>query len=145
MKISNKTRYGIQFMLSLAIKYGEGYINIKDIAHKENISIKFLENIVSIIKPSDLIKVKRGAAGGYQLTRSPKDIKLVDIIELLEGEIMPVEIEEKSASNTTEITLVTHDFLKDLRNHFNEYLSSITLAQLVKQYQDKHGGVMYYI
>jgi Rrf2 family protein len=145
MKISNKTRYGIQFMLNLSIHYGEGYINIKDIALKENISVKFLENIVSVIKPSELIKVKRGASGGYKLAKPPSDIRLNEIVEILEGELLPYEHEDKSSPQGSDIAYVTHKFLDDIKVQLTQFLSSLTMADLVKNYHNKQNNFMFYI
>ena len=145
MKISNKTKYGIQFMLSLAIEYGDSYINIKDIAQKENISIKFLENIVSIIKPSELIHVKRGAMGGYRLSKAPTEITLREIVELLEGEILEKDITVSNENNLTGVGYVTNRFLNEFRESVIGFFTNTTLSDLIKQYNQKQNNFMFYI
>jgi len=132
-------------MLNLAINYGNDFINIKDIAHKEKISVKFLENIVSIIKPSDLIIVKRGASGGYKLSKTPSEIKLYEIIELLEGEILPLDPVENKTEKLSDIHFVTIRTLIKLKTNVTSFLSSVSLADLVKEYQNHQGNFMFYI
>ena len=145
MKISNKTKYGIQFMLNLAVSYGDEYTNIKDIAQKENISVKFLENIVSIIKPSELIKVKRGASGGYRLSKSPLEISLLEIIELLEGEVFQNENMNENTGHITDICFITNNFLERFQKNASDFLQNITLAELVKEFHNKQNNYMFYI
>lgn len=143
MKISNKTKYGFQFMLSLAVDYGNKYLNIRDIAQKEDIPIKFLENIVSIIKPAEIVQVKRGANGGYRLAKSPDKINLLQIFEILEGQVLPSEKNPKEIKS--EIDDIVDSVWKDMHFMLVSYLTENTLADLVKKYIDKQKNLMFYI
>ena len=143
MKISNKTKYGFQFMLSLAVEFGDNFINIKDIAQKEEIPIKFLENIVSIIKPAELVQVKRGANGGYRLAKSPDKISLLQIFEILEGQILPSETDPKNTKSS--IDDIVETVWKDMQVMLVSYLSNKTLADLAKEYFDNQKNLMFYI
>ena len=135
----------MQFMLNLAVNYGDDYVNIKDIAQKEGISVKFLENIVSIIKPSELIIVKRGASGGYKLSKAPAQISLFDIIEILEGEIFPSEPIDKGRLQLSDIGFVTYKVFDDMKQNLTVFLKTRTLQDLVKEFHNKQNNFMFYI
>src|SRR4030065_2738604 len=85
MKLSSKIRYGSRAMVELASHYGEGAIELKEIAKKENISPKYLEQVIIPLRTAGLVKSVRGSKGGYSLARSPSEICLFDVVEILEG------------------------------------------------------------
>lgn len=85
MRLSTKGRYGTRLMLNLAIHTGNGPVLLKNIAKEEDISVGYLEQIVPQLKTAGLINSVRGARGGYALSKAPRDIKLLDIIQALEG------------------------------------------------------------
>ena len=87
MKLSTKGRYGVKAMVDLALNYGTAPVSIKTISKRQNISEYYLEQLFSPLRKADLIKSIRGAQGGYVLNREPKDIKISDIIYVLEGPI----------------------------------------------------------
>jgi Rrf2 family protein len=87
IKLSTKGRYGTRLMLALAKAYTEGKksVILKDVAEEEGISLRYLEQIIIPLKHANLVKSIRGAGGGYALARKPAEIKLIDILESLEG------------------------------------------------------------
>jgi Rrf2 family protein len=85
MKLSTKSRYGTRLMLDLAKHYGDGYIQLKDIAAREGISLKYLEQIMIQLRKAKLVESVRGAGGGYRLASPPEDISVGQIVALLEG------------------------------------------------------------
>ena len=85
VKISTKTRYGTRFMLELARRYGDGFVQLRDIAQHQQISLKYLEQIVIPLKRAQYIMAIRGAKGGYRLARPPHEITMGEIVGLLEN------------------------------------------------------------
>lgn len=80
MKISTKTRYGMRFMIDLAQHHGEGCMALKDIAERQGISKKYLEQVVAPLSAAGLLRVTRGYLGGYELSRAPEDITLAEVV-----------------------------------------------------------------
>ncbi|HTR67252.1 MAG TPA: Rrf2 family transcriptional regulator [Terriglobales bacterium] len=89
MKISQKGLYALQAMMMLARRYNQGAIRIRDIAYEEALPEKFLELILIELKNARMVESVRGAKGGYQLRRSPRDIRLSEIIRLIDGPLAP--------------------------------------------------------
>lgn len=90
MKLSKKGDYGLRAMLELAKNYSLGYIQMKDIAQKEKIPLKFLEQILLTLKNAGFLESKMGAGGGYRLAKSPEEITLGEVIRILEGPLAPI-------------------------------------------------------
>lgn len=90
MKISTKGRYALRLMLDLALNADDELIRIKDIADRQSISEKYLEQIISPLKKAGLVRSLRGAQGGYRLTRKPEDYTVGMILRITEGEMAPV-------------------------------------------------------
>ncbi len=145
MKISSKTTYGMCFMLRLALSHGDNYIKLNDIAKSENIPVKYLENIVSIIKPANLIHVKRGVEGGYKLSRPPGQIKLIEIFKILDGTILHQEPSDERNISETPNKLVVNDLWKELRLKLTELLEYKTLEDLANDFKKKHEDQMFFV
>ena len=145
MKISSKTTYGMCFMLRLALSHGDNYIKLNDIAKSENIPVKYLENIVSIIKPSNLIDVKRGVEGGYKLSRPPGQIKLIEIFKILDGTILHQEPSDERNISETPNKLVVNDLWKELRLKLTELLEYKHLEDLANDFKKKHEDQMFFV
>src|SRR5208283_2589512 len=94
MKISTKGRYATRAMLDLALHYGKTPVLLKDISARQDISLRYLEQIISPLIAAKLIKSTRGPRGGIALAKPPRKIKLLDIIQVLEGPVAPVECVE---------------------------------------------------
>jgi Rrf2 family cysteine metabolism transcriptional repressor len=144
MKISNKTNYGLRFMLNLALNYGQSQMTLNDIAEKENISEKFLESIAAIIKSKGLVKVKRGAKGGYELAKAPSQITIKELFDALESDFfkneLPSNISETSLVNQC-VSKMTNNFSDAMKKH----LESTTLETLVSDYNSRMANQMFYI
>jgi Rrf2 family protein len=91
MKISTRTRYGMRAILELALAYKAGPLQIRVIAERQNISSKYLEQLVGIMRTAGLVRSIRGPHGGYVLARDPEEIKLSEIFRILEGPVLTVE------------------------------------------------------
>src|SRR5574344_1575211 len=90
MKISTKGRYALRMMLDLALHRADGYISLKDIAQRQEISKKYLEQIVPMLNKSDMLRTNRGYQGGYMLAKDPDKYTVGDILRVTEGSLAPV-------------------------------------------------------
>lgn len=91
MKLTTRGRYGARLMVDLAGYYAEGPVPLAEIARRQNISAKYLEQLIIPLKAAGLVRSIRGARGGYQLARKPEEINLGEIIEVLEGDLALVD------------------------------------------------------
>lgn len=135
MKLSTKGRYGVKAMVDLAIRYGDSPVSIKSIAERQKLSEFYLEQLFAPLRRAKLIKSIRGAQGGYVLNRSPKDITVADIIEVLEG---PIEI--SSCLDTTECDNMdicpTRLLWEKIKKSIDDVTSSITLQDMADDYNN---------
>ena len=132
MKISTKGRYAVRLMLDLAEHYNEGYIPIKKIAERQNISDKYLEQIISSLSRSGLVKSVRGAGGGYQLAQPPEMCTVGKILRTTEGSLAPVaclEGEENTCERATNCP--TLPVWQKIYDAVNEVVDNTTLADLL--------------
>lgn len=131
-QISTKGRYGTRLMYQLAANYGQGPILLKEIAKREELSPKYLEQIVLPLRGAGLISSTRGPHGGYSLTRTPKEINLKDVLAVLEGDITPVEclMDPDSCKDNSGCRVRT--VWAVLEKNINETLQGITLEDMVK-------------
>ncbi|MBQ2603962.1 MAG: Rrf2 family transcriptional regulator [Acutalibacteraceae bacterium] len=145
MKISTKGRYALRLMLDLA-QYGtDEFVALKDIAERQSISKKYLEQIVPLLNKSGLLRTNRGYQGGYKLARMPKDYTVGEVLRITEGSLAPVaclETEENYCERKGEC--ITLALWQGLNKAVNEYLDSITLQDLLNNY-GKIGQDEYYI
>ncbi len=90
LSLSTRSRYGVRCMVALALGWGRGSILLKDISRREDISEKYLSQIVIPLKAAGLITAQRGARGGYMLARDPAEVTVMQIVEAIEGPLVPV-------------------------------------------------------
>jgi Rrf2 family protein len=139
MKISTKIRYGTRAMLELASQYGKGPIELKEIAKKENISLKYLEQVIIPLRTAGLVKAIRGSKGGYSLGRPPSEICLNDVVEVLEGPVNLLECVRDSKVCQRSPFCVTRDIWKEVSEAIYEIFHSITLEDMVHRKREKEG------
>ncbi len=137
MKISTKIRYGARAMLELAFRYGEGPIELKEIAQKENISLKYLEQVINPLRAGGLVKAVRGSKGGYSLAKPPSEICLYDVIETLEGPLQLVDCLGDSKACSRVPSCVTRDIWKEVSDAISKICYSVTLEEMVNRKRDK--------
>lgn len=133
MMISTKGRYALRVMIDLAEQQSDGYIPLKEIAVRQNISQKYLESIMTILSKNNMIEALHGKGGGYRLNRQLSDYKVGEILRLTEGTLAPVSCLEECAApcaHTSECR--TLPMWTKLNNIVNEYLDSVSIADLVK-------------
>lgn len=139
IRLSTKGRYGTRLMLNLAQNYNNGKdaIILKNVSDEENISIRYLEQIIIPLKISKLVKSVRGAGGGYFLARRPSQIKLSDILNSLEGTTCLVEcVEDDDYCKRTD-ECATHEVWKEASMMLNDYFESLTLQDLTDRENKK--------
>ena len=137
MKLSTRARYGIRAILELAMSYGQGALQLKVIARHQDISIKYLEQIIATLRSGGFVRSIRGAKGGYILAKAPEQIKLSDIFECLEGHISTVECIEDQNSCARSLDCVARELWIQVNNAIRAVLSSTTLQDLVDKMEDK--------
>ncbi len=131
MKLSSRSRYGFRAILELAVEYGNGPLQIKTIAQREDISNKYLEQLIAMLKASGLVRSIRGPKGGYELTRPPSDVKLSDVFTTLEGPVVTVECLEHPEFCPRCTECVTRDVWAQMQSAIMGVLESMTLQDLV--------------
>ncbi len=137
MKMSTKGRYGIRFMLDLVEHHLQGPIPLKDVAQRQDISEKYLWQVINPLKAAGLIIPIRGAHGGYVLARKPAEISVRDVINVLEGPLALVECME-SKSRCKRITeCMAYDMWVDIGEKLDQALRNITLADVVERFHTR--------
>lgn len=137
MKISTKGRYALRMMIDLAQNQGDGYVSLKDIANRQEISKKYLEQIVAILNKPDILRTNRGYQGGYRLAKNANEYTVGDILRLTEGGIAPVSCLENSPIICDRADeCVTLPVWKGLYKVISEYVDSITLQDIVDKNAD---------
>jgi len=139
MKISTKIRYGARAMLELASHYGEGPIELKEIAKEENISLKYLEQVIIPLRTAGLVKSVRGSKGGYSLAKPPSEVCLKDVVEVLEGTINLVDCLQDPNSCARAPFCVTRDIWSEISESICRIFHSITLEEMVNRRRKKEG------
>ena len=138
MKISTKGRYALRLMLDLAVNYTGEYITIKNIAKRQEISEKYLEQIITQLSKAGFVKSARGAQGGYMLARTPAEYTVGEILRLLEGSLAPVAcLEENHVTCARASECVTLEIWLQLEKAINNVVDNITLDDLVKRHNEK--------
>lgn len=136
MKISTKGRYALRLMIDIAINNEGKCVPLKDISKRQEISIKYLEQIVSILCSSGLLKSVRGANGGYMLSKAPNKYTIGSIIRVTEGSLCPVAcLDENSTQCQRSIECSTLDFWIGLNKVINDYADSFTLQDIIDKLQ----------
>lgn len=132
MMISTKGRYALRIMLDLSQHTDDGYVSLKKISEREDISVKYLEAIVSILNKAGMVESCRGKDGGYKLTKKPEDYTVGSIIKLTEGSVSPVScLDCGSISCGRSTHCQTLPVWIRLEQIVKDYLDSITLSDLI--------------
>lgn len=133
MKLSSRTRYGMRAILELAIEYGKEPLQIKVIAEREDISNKYLEQLIAMLKASGLVRSIRGPRGGYMLAKPPEEIQLKEIFLTLEGPMVPAECLQHPEYCPRCTDCATRQIWQELQDAIFGVLESVTLADLVER------------
>ena len=131
MKISTRGRYALRTMVDLS-RHGDGFIPLKDVAARQDISLKYLEQIVTQMSKAGLLNSVRGPQGGYRLTRTPEEYSVAEILQAIEGSLAPVDCLESDTNPCERCdTCATLDLWQGLYKTVTDYLAGITLRDLV--------------
>lgn len=133
MKLSSKSRYGTRLMLDLASHFGGEFIQLKEIAGRQGISLKYLEQIMIPLKKAKYVKGVRGARGGYKLSKSPEKITVGEIVALLESGSPMTECSENPETCKRSESCPTRLLWKEAADALFERLNTVTLADLLKK------------
>lgn len=144
MKLSTKCRYGLRALVDLAVFSENGHVALHEIAGRQGISLKYLEQDFSVLRRAGIVKSVKGAQGGYLLSKSPSDIRISEIVSVLEGDLLLIDITD---SEQTDIrAFLTRRVWTKVNESVSNSLKSITLADLVDDYRlQQSGEEMYYI
>ena len=136
MRISTKGRYAMCVMIDLAEHYKEGPVALKDIAARQNISKKYLEQIVSLLNRPDFLKTIRGAQGGYMLARTPDKYTVAEILKLSEGSLAPVPDLDDPSEAAAAADYQMLPLWQGLYDVVNSYLEGVTLQDILDRRMD---------
>ncbi|MBE6071878.1 MAG: Rrf2 family transcriptional regulator [Clostridium butyricum] len=138
MRVSTKGRYALRLMLDLAINENGKPIRIKEIAERQDISDKYLEQIISILTKAGYVRSLRGPQGGYHLSKPPKEYTVGSILRLTEGSLCPVPcLEDEVNMCEHESQCVTVILWKKIDNAIKNVVDNITLEDLIEWNNNK--------
>ncbi len=139
VKISTKGQYALQMMLDLAINDTGEYITIKSIAARQNLSEKYLEQIINMLSKANYVKSVRGARGGYRLSNPPEYYTVGMILRTIEGSMAPLSCIEDAGDCTKTEECVLCGLWRKISDSINEVIDHVTLEDLVRDYQESVG------
>ncbi len=147
MKLSTRGQYGTRALLELALHQGEGPILLRDIAQRQQIPLKYLEHLITPLVAGGMVRSTRGARGGVLLAKPSEEIKLSEVIQLLEGSIALVDCVNNPGICSRSKLCVTRDIWGELKEAMNGVLESTTLQDLVERHKKKEQPeqAMYYV
>lgn len=144
MKLSTRTRYGARLMVELGLHFGQGPLFLREIADAEDISEKYLSQIILPLKSAGLVNSFRGARGGYELARKPSEVSMSEIVRVLEGDVVIVDCIADNASCMRVSQCVTRSLWENVRKSIIDTLDAVTLEDLIKQCKDKKESAVFY-
>ncbi len=147
MKLSTRGRYATRALLDLALHRGEGPVLLRDIAQRQQISQRYLEHLITPLIAAGIVLSTRGPRGGVLLAKPPEEVKLSEVIQLLEGSIAPADCVNNPGICARSKFCVTRDIWGELKKAIDGVLESTTLQDLVERQKRKKQPeeAMYYI
>jgi Rrf2 family protein len=139
MKLSTRTRYGTRAIFELALNHGKGPLQTKIIAQHQKISVKYLEQLMAILKAGGFVRSIRGSKGGYVLARPPNQVKISDIFHALEGSVITVECLENESYCEQIADCVARQVWAQVQEAIETVLQSITLQDMVDRAKQRKG------
>ena len=141
MKISTKGRYALRMMIDLAMYGKDGFVALKDIAERQNISKKYLEQIVPLLNKSGLLRTNRGYLGGYALSKEPSKYSVGEILRVTEGDLCPVACLQYEPNNCERAAACPTLFVwEGLYKAITDYLDGISLQDILDKGYNSEGG-----
>ncbi len=147
MKLSTRARYGTMALLDLALHSNQGPVQLRDIARRQDISLSYLEHLITPLIAAGIVRSRRGKRGGIWLVRSPQEIKMSEVVQLLEGSIAPAECLNNPESCSRYDLCAIRDIWAEMKEAMDEVLESTTLQDLGDRQKKKEQSAkaMYYI
>ena len=139
MKLSTRSRYGTRLMLDMALHYNQGPIRLGLIAERQAIPLKYLEQIIIPLKRAHYVKSMRGPRGGHMLAKSPAEITVGEIVDLLEGGLLLTRCSEYPEECDRSETCLTRFLWKETTEAIQQRLQAITLADLAARFKEEGG------
>ena len=137
MKISSKGRYAMRMLVDLAQHAGEGYIGLRDIAERQKVSKKYLEQIAPLLTKGGVLKTVRGFQGGYMLAKAPDRFTVGAILRLTESSLSPAEVTtEELQESSGEYAMLP--IWQELDHVINSYLDSLTLQDVLDRQRERY-------
>lgn len=138
MRLSTRGRYGLKAMFDLALFFGDGPVSLTSIAERQAISVNYLEQLITPLRKSALVKSVRGAQGGYMLAKDPKEITVGEILTTLEGPLAPTDcvIEEDDGVCDHSNYCVTKVIYEKIYDSITNVVNSITLQDMVNDFNN---------
>ncbi|GAA0762945.1 MULTISPECIES: Rrf2 family transcriptional regulator [Clostridium] len=143
MKISTKGRYGLRALVDLAINMESENVSIKTISERQNISERYLEQIFSLLRKGGIIVGRKGAQGGYSLSKNASELSISEILKVLEGENIFIDINDDEENEIEDF--INKNLWREINDKINGYFSAITLEDLVNDYKKSKDTIIYYI
>ena len=138
MKISTKGRYALRLMLDLAMNHGGGFIPLKTVAQRQEISDKYLEQIIHRLNREGLVESARGAQGGYRLARKAEDYSVGEILRTVEGSLAPVSCLYCKTPCDKFDSCLTIGLYKKIQDAIDGVVDHTSLADIINEYRAKH-------
>ncbi len=148
MQFSTKARYALRALVELSLHYGQGPYMLKEIARRQNISDKYLEQLMAPLRNRDIVQTLRGNRGGYMLSRSPEKITALEAVQAVEGSLAPVPCVDKEEICKRSEICATRELWCKLNENMVEVLSNTTLEDLAQRQREKQqnsGGYPHYV
>lgn len=143
MKVSTKGRYGLRALIDLAINMELENVTIKSISERQDISERYLEQIFSLLRKGGIIVGRKGAQGGYNLSKKPNEYTVGEILKVLEGENILIDVNNSDGNDIEDF--INRRLWNDINGLINNYFESITLQDLVDDYNKSKDNIIYYI
>ena len=135
MKLNSKSRYAVMALADIANFSAKNPVSLRDISLRQNISLVYLEQIFSKLKKNNIVKSVRGTNGGYILTKTPEQIKLLNIFLAVDEKVKTVQCrrESKKGCNGRLTKCITHNLWDDLEIHINNFFEKKNLGDFLKK------------
>ncbi|MCH5203875.1 MAG: Rrf2 family transcriptional regulator [Oscillospiraceae bacterium] len=139
MKISTKGRYALRMLIDLADHQNDGYVALKDIANRQGISKKYLEQIVPILNKNKILKTNRGFQGGYMLAKAPNKLSVGDVLRLTEDSLAPMDYAGEDP-NRDGVEYAMMSVWQKLDSVINQYLDSVTIRDILDLQHEQYAN-----
>jgi Rrf2 family cysteine metabolism transcriptional repressor len=143
MKVSTRGEYGVRAMVALAKGFGQGPMSIATMARESSVPYAYLEQLIVPLRKAGLVESKRGAQGGYRLTRSPELVGVGEVYRVMEGPVAPMDcVSEDPADQTCPLIdgCETRPVWLKVRDSIVDALDSMTLADLVREGEERRAN-----